>query len=158
TPVREALIRLQRDHLVDVMPRRGVRVAEVHVGEQLLLLEARRALERVLAAGATRRASRPEREELLRIGRAIEEVGGKGDGLPCLRLGGEFSARGLRAAKSPFAAAALEPLNALSRRFWYVHFRDEHDLPTAASVHAAMAFAIAGGDEATALAAVETLL
>ena len=39
TPVREALQRLARERLVRILPRRGIVVAAVDVGEQLRLLE-----------------------------------------------------------------------------------------------------------------------
>ena len=49
TPVREALQRLQTDHLVRILPRLGAQVTEINVSQQLLLLELRRVLERLIA-------------------------------------------------------------------------------------------------------------
>src|SRR3990170_2635696 len=39
TPVREALQRLQAEHLVKIVPRFGAQVTEINVMQQLLLLE-----------------------------------------------------------------------------------------------------------------------
>src|SRR5262249_52814750 len=49
TPVREALQRLEGDHLVRILPRHGAQITEINVVEQLLLLELRRALDRLIA-------------------------------------------------------------------------------------------------------------
>ena len=42
TPLREALLRLSREHLIERMPRRGVRVTDINLTDQLALLEVRR--------------------------------------------------------------------------------------------------------------------
>ena len=41
TPIREALQRLAREHLVSILPRRGIVVSEINLGQQLPLLEER---------------------------------------------------------------------------------------------------------------------
>ena len=46
----------------------------------------------------------------------------------------------------------------LSRRFWYIHYQQVADLPLAARLHADMARAIAGRDEAAAQKASDALL
>ena len=50
-------------------------------------------------------------------------------------------------ARNPFAARALSPLHALSRRFFYVHRDRFGDLMEVARVHADLAEAIGRGDE-----------
>ena len=60
TPVREALQRLAREHLVSILPQRGVLVSEIDVKRQLRLLETRREVERLVARSAARRASDAE--------------------------------------------------------------------------------------------------
>ena len=42
TPIREALHRLARERLVNILPRRGITVSEINVGAQLRLLALRR--------------------------------------------------------------------------------------------------------------------
>ena len=42
TPIREALQRLAREGLVQILPRRGVIVSEINVKTQMRLLETRR--------------------------------------------------------------------------------------------------------------------
>src|SRR5579859_7946430 len=48
TPIREALQRLSRDGIVNILPRRGVLVSEIDLRSQLRLLEVRRELERLM--------------------------------------------------------------------------------------------------------------
>ncbi len=45
TPVREALKKLEDEHLVTVVPRQGARITEIDIVQQLLMLEMRRELE-----------------------------------------------------------------------------------------------------------------
>ena len=74
TPVREALQRLQSDYLVRILPRLGAQVTEINVSQQLLLLELRRVLERLIAGDAARRATPEEREALLGMADALEAL------------------------------------------------------------------------------------
>ena len=67
TPVREALQRLARERLVRILPRRGIVVAAVDVGEQLRLLEVRREIERLVARAAARRADAAQRARFREI-------------------------------------------------------------------------------------------
>src|SRR5579872_1681486 len=48
TPIREALQRLSREDLVTILPRKGILVAETDPRKQLLVLEVRRELERLV--------------------------------------------------------------------------------------------------------------
>jgi hypothetical protein len=51
-------------------------------------------------------------------------------------------------ARNPFVASAVAPLHAMSRRFYFLHYRKAHDLPVAARHHADVIRAIALGEEA----------
>src|ERR1700710_1525253 len=55
TPMREALQRLSDVGLIDIIPRQGTKVTEIDVADQLLLLEVRRELERLIATSAAQR-------------------------------------------------------------------------------------------------------
>ena len=55
TPIREALQRLAREHLVVVLPQRGNLISEIDVRKQLRLLETRREVERLIVRWAARR-------------------------------------------------------------------------------------------------------
>jgi DNA-binding FadR family transcriptional regulator len=48
--------------------------------------------------------------------------------------------------------------HALSRRFWYVHYKEVADLPVCARLHASLARAVGEGDTAAARVASEKLL
>jgi DNA-binding GntR family transcriptional regulator len=150
TPVREALQRLSADHLVLLMRRYGIKITDINVHDQLLVLETRRELERLVSACAARRALEEERKLILEQARALRIAGSKKDVIGYLRH--HFAAKKYAAAcsRNPFAARALSPLHALSRRFFFFHresFGDLHDL---GALHADLAEAIgkAKADEA----------
>src|ERR1700674_983067 len=67
TPVREALQRLEGDHLVKILRRHGAQITEINVVDQLLLLELRRDLDRSIARHAARRSTAQERAQLLEM-------------------------------------------------------------------------------------------
>jgi DNA-binding GntR family transcriptional regulator len=150
TPVREALQRLAREWLVVIMPRRGIVVSEIDPVRQLRVLEVRREIERLLCRTAARRASEVEREAFRAIAAGMDEAAALADDIAFMRLDRAFNLAVLESGGNEFAAAAMSLMNGLSRRFWYVHYKQVADLPLAARLHADIARAIAGGDEDTA--------
>jgi DNA-binding GntR family transcriptional regulator len=146
TPVREALQRLAREWLVVILPRRGVVVSEIDPVRQLRVLEARREIERFLARSAARRATPVQRVQFQEIAAGMDAAALGADDLAFMRLDRDFNLLVLDSAGNEFAAAAMNLMNGLSRRFWYVHYKQAADLPLAARLHASIARAIAAGD------------
>ncbi|MEP6740541.1 MAG: GntR family transcriptional regulator [Caldimonas sp.] len=153
TPVREAVQRLAEYHLVVVLRRHGIRIAEVDEQGQLLVLETRRELERLIAARAARRASAEEKQALSTMAQALLEAGNAGDIVEMLRQ--YFVAKNFmaRCAGNRFSEQAIAPLYTLSRRFYFMHHKELDDLPEVARLHAELLRAVASGDETDAAAA-----
>lgn len=158
TPIREALQRLAREGLVVVLPRKGILVADTDPSEQLLVLEVRRELERLIARAAAERASVDERGEFQAIANGMEAAARSNDDIAFLRLDREMNSLLATAAHNKFAARSMRFLNGHSRRFWYLHYKQAADLPRCARLHAAQARAIAAGDAEKAAAASDKLL
>jgi DNA-binding GntR family transcriptional regulator len=158
TPIREALQRLARERLVRILPRRGIVVAAVDVREQLRLLEVRREIERLMARTAARRADPGQRGKLRALADGMDRAAAEGDETAFLRLDRELNHLVIEATRNEFAAAAMALMHGLSRRFWFIHWRQSADLPEAARVHAALARAIAEGQPEPAAAASDRLL
>jgi DNA-binding GntR family transcriptional regulator len=158
TPVREALQRLAREWLVVILPRRGVVVSEIDPVRQLRLLEVRLEIERFLARSAARRAMAAQRLQFRAIADGMDAAAGDENDIAFMRLDREFNRLVVEAASNEFAASAMSLMNGLSRRFWYMHYRQEADLKQAARLHAAIARAIAGGDQDAAGQASDALM
>jgi DNA-binding GntR family transcriptional regulator len=158
TPIREALQRLARERLVQILPRRGVIVSDINVKSQLRLLELRREVERLVARSAARRATAEERTRFTELARGFEQAARGGDDVSFLRIDREFNELCLRAARNEFAETAMTAMAALSRRFWYLHYKQAADMPVTAKLHANIARAIARSDAAVASAASDALL
>ncbi len=158
TPIREALQRLAREGLVRILPRRGVVVAGVDVGEQLRLLEVRREIERLIARTAARRATPAQRDRFTELAAGMDAAVAANDETAFLRLDQALNHAVLQAARNEFAAAAMALMHGLSRRFWFIHWRRSAELAPSAEVHAALARAIAAGEAEAAAAASDRLL
>ncbi len=158
TPIREALQRLAREHLVVVLPQRGILVSEIDVKRQLRLLEVRREVERLIVRSAARRATPAEREEFAQLAASMYRAAERNDAKSFVRGDKRFNDLCLAAARNEFAAGAMGLMHGLSRRFWYLHYRQAADLPETARLHADTARAIADGDEARAAKALDALL
>lgn len=157
-PIREALQRLARERLVVIMPKRGIVVSEVNVRSQLRLLEVRRELERLLARCAARRATADQRKRFRAIVAGMEAAARKDDDATFMRLDRAFNLLVIDAARNEYAAGAMTLMHGLSRRFWYIHYKEVADLPLAARLHADIARAIAGGDQDAAAGASDRLI
>jgi DNA-binding GntR family transcriptional regulator len=158
TPIREALQRLARERLVSIFPRRGILVTEINVASQLRLLETRRELERLIARSAARRATADERDRFRAIAAAFEAAAKANDDVTFMRIDRDFNVLCSAASHNEFAAGAMSLMHSLSRRFWYLHYKQAADMPLTAKLHADIARAIATGDEERAAKASDRLL
>jgi DNA-binding GntR family transcriptional regulator len=158
TPIREALQRLSRERLVQILPRRGIVVSDVNVATQLRLLEARREVERLIVRLAARRADARQRARFAAIAESMQRAGEGRDETAFLRLDREFNLLCLAAARNEFAEATMSLMHGLSRRFWFIHYREYGELPVSARLHADVSRAIANTDTAGATLASDRLM
>jgi DNA-binding GntR family transcriptional regulator len=139
--------RLAEYHLVLIMRRHGIRIAEVNEQEQLLVLETRRELERLIATRAARRATADEKRTLATMAQALLAAGEAGDLKEMLRqyfVAKKFMAR---CAGNRFSEQAIAPLYTLSRRFYFMHYHELNDVVVVARLHADLLRAVTTGDE-----------
>src|SRR5204863_10098822 len=129
-----------------------------NVKRQLRLLEVRRELERLIARSAARRATDAERERLRELASRFEKSARVNDDVTFMRTDREFNTLCSAASHNEFAAGAMGLMHSLSRRFWYIHYKQAADMPLTAKLHADIARAIAAGDEEKAGKASDKLL
>ena len=158
TPIREALQRLAREGLVTILPRKGILVSETDPRKQLLVLEVRRELERLLARAGAQRASEEQRARLREIADGMDRAAKTNDDIVFMRLDRELNLLISAAAHNDYATRAMRSLHGHSRRFWYLHYKQAADLPLCARLHASQARAIADGDPKRAAEATDRLI
>jgi len=158
TPIREALQRLAREGLVTILPRKGILVSETDPRKQLLVLEVRRELERLLCRLGAQRASEEQRARFLQIADGMDRAAKSNDDIAFMRLDRELNLLISEAAHNDYAARAMRFLHGHSRRFWYMHYKAAADLPLCARLHAVQARAIAAGEAKRAADATDRLI
>jgi len=158
TPVREAIQRLAREHLVQVLPQRGLLVSPIDVGKQLRLLETRREIERLICRSAARRATEDQKTRFAELAAEFMTASANNDDVTFIRADREFNELCLAAARNEFAEGAMRMLHGLSRRFWYLHYKQAADMPEMAKLHADVAIAISKADMKSAAQAVDRLI
>ncbi len=158
TPIREALQRLAREGLVVILPRKGILVSETNPRKQLLVLEARREIERLLSRAGALRRTEEQAGRLLAIADGMERAAAENDDIAFMRLDQELNGLVAESAHNEYASRAMGLLHGLSRRFWYVHYRQTADMPLCARLHAVQARAIAQGNPEGAAEAVDQLV
>jgi DNA-binding GntR family transcriptional regulator len=155
TPVREALQRLATESLVEIMPRRGIRITDINIRQQLRLLEVRRMIEQLNIRLSAKRANQLVRDQFNTLAEGMDEAAKKDDYISFLHLDRDLNELIEFAADNEYSAKMLQQTHGLSRRFWHKHYMQKDDLAEVAGLHAAIARAIAAGDKDTAVAASE---
>src|SRR5712671_6756043 len=118
TPIREAIQRLAREHLIVILPQRGLLIPEIDVKKQLRLLRTRREVERLICRSAARSATPQERDVFAQLAAEFEEASKANDDVTFMRLDREFNELCLLAARNEFAEASMRLMHGLARRFW----------------------------------------
>jgi DNA-binding GntR family transcriptional regulator len=158
TPIREALQRLAREGLITILPRKGILVSDLNPRNQLLVLEVRRELERLLSRVGAERATAEQRAQFENIARGMDQAAKTNDDIAFMRLDRQLNQLMIEAAHNDYAARSLKLLQGLFRRFWYMHYRKAADLPLCARLHANQARSIAKGNSKIAAQATDKLM
>jgi DNA-binding GntR family transcriptional regulator len=148
TPVREALVLLEADGLVELEPRRGAIVRGFAADDLGDVYDVRGLLEPRAAALAATRAAPEAVARLRELCRLSEATTGRSREAIASQIAGneEFHRQILDAAASPRLAAALRSVGAIPRAFRTAFWLDPHQRTFSQACHRELVDAIAAGD------------
>jgi DNA-binding GntR family transcriptional regulator len=157
-PTREAVRRLARENLLVVLPKRGIVVRPIDAQAQLRLLETRREVERLLARLVARESNDAQKATLRELAARFEAAAQRADTLAFVHADKSFNELCLASCGNDFVIDAMRLMQGPSRRFWFQRSRDAEILAESASLHAALALAMASGEADAAARASDRLL
>ena len=155
TPVREAIQRLSAEGLLQVLPRKGLMVTPLRRSDLSQVIEARRVMERLMVVKAAERATTDQRQALKTLASQILAAGS--DLEKFFRLDQHLNALLEAACNNRFLVQALTAMHSQCRRLWFLH-RNRLNLPRSAELHGGLAWAVADGDGATAIRALDEII
>jgi len=144
TPIREALLRLQREHFVTVIPRRGMFVSGIEVEELSLLFETRSVLEPYAARLAAMRGGHTHWDDMAQVLEQIENP--KLDAEAQLALDRRCHEIIWTASGNRFISDTLDTLYAQSDRLWHLYLSDVADMAHAVEEHQSILKALRNGE------------
>ena len=157
TPVREALMRMVSIGLIDQQQRRGLLISTIDLADHLDVIQTRRALEGLIAACSARRATAPQRADILRCAEHMLQTAHSGDLDAYMRADHELDLVNHLASQNHSAVKCVVPLIVQCRRFWYA-YQHEGDVTEGARAHMHLAQGIATGSEDHAVAGAHQLM
>ena len=146
TPLREALQKMSNIDLLEIIPRRGIKISEIILYRQLAILETRRPLDELIAKCATRRSTDEQKKKLTEMAEEMEKAVKESNVQEYLRLDHAFDELLDQASRNKFATRALDPLHIHCRRFWVAYQRYDN-MDQAAILHKKLMRAVATGKE-----------
>lgn len=157
TPMREALLRLAKEKLVEMIPRRGVRISDIDLTNHIALLETRKALDVLIATRAAKRVNQQQRDLLKRDAERMLTAAAADDIETYLDIDGKLDLLLAEACKNAFAVEAVAHLYAHCKRFWS-YYHEHADIVLFARQHADLMLAVAGANEQAAKDAVISII
>jgi len=155
TPVREAIQRLSAEGLLRVLPRKGLMVTPVRRSDLMQIIETRRVLERLMVVKAAERSTTDQRQALRILASHLEAA--DNDLAVFFRLDRRLDELLEAACANRFLVKALTDMHSQCRRLWYLH-RKRLNLPRSAQLHGGLARAVADGDGAGAIRALDEII
>jgi DNA-binding GntR family transcriptional regulator len=146
TPVREAMQRLAREGTLRILSRAGAIVSDIDVTDQFKLIEVRRELERVIAGRAARLADAEAKATFEGLAERFDRAAAQNDYTVFIAADREFNQMMVRTANNSYATVAMAPIQAQTRRFWFLNFQKFGDLKRVCLLHAQIARAVARND------------
>lgn len=149
TPLREALLKLSNERLINIIPRRGIVISDINMSNQLSILETRRVLDNLLIERATKYITNTEKNKILEFKNYMTIATEDKDVEEFLKIDKQLDQLIFESARNEYAANATAPLHVRSRRFWYC-FKGLDDLANSAAIHIKLIEAItsSNGEEA----------
>ncbi|QDF29085.1 GntR family transcriptional regulator [Halarcobacter anaerophilus] len=157
TPLREALLKLSNESLINIIPRRGIQISDINMTNQLAILETRKVLDRLLISRATKYATPLEKSNILEFKKYMQIAIDDKDVNEYLRVDKLLDQTIFNAARNSYAANATAPLHIRSRRFWY-YFKGVDDLEFSAKNHMKLIDAIIDSNEEEALSLSDVII
>ena len=158
TPVREALQRLAAEGTIVIAPRAGIVISEIDITDQFRLIEVRRELERIMAGRAALLATPEERAKFTELAKDFNIAADASDEDLFITTDRDFNNLVAATARNKYALLAMSAIQAQTRRFWYLYFKQFGDLSKVSRLHASLALAISNGHEKGAIKASDALI
>lgn len=127
SPVREALRILEKNRLIDIIPRRGARVTEITTQHVHWFYETYEALYIMAARLAILKACDQELQIIWKVLDKIKDAAQKKDTQAYYEAIFEYAATGVALAKNPLLEQLIMELWPSNRRFQYVSLMDRDD-------------------------------
>lgn len=143
TPIREALQRLVRDQFVTVLPRRGMFVSSIDVGELTMLYETRAILEPYAMRLAAARGTEHHWREMVSV---LERATATSSPAELIEIDRRCRELVWEAADNRFLTDTLDMLYAQSDRLWHLYLGDVADLHLMIAEHRDILAALHDGD------------
>lgn len=157
TPMREALLRLAKEKLVEMIPRRGVRICDIDLTNHIALLETRKVLDVLIATRAAKRVNQQQKDLLRQYADRMLTAAAEDDIETYLDIDARLDLLLAKACKNAFAVEAVAHLYAHCKRFWS-YYHEHADIKLFAQQHADLMLAVAGSDEKQAQDAVISII
>ena len=127
TPIREAILRLVGEGLVESLPGRGHSVKTVSLNDVKALFEALLIAERAASFLAAQRISPQEISQLKEVNQDLKEAMARRDYLAVTRLNSRLHRIVYQAARNPYLFSSLNFIQGLSQRLAYLCFMNQGD-------------------------------
>jgi len=157
TPVREALLRMVSIGLIVQQPRRGLIISHIDLAEHLDVIQTRRVLERLIAACSARRATAPQRLQIVRCAEKMLQAADADHLEQYMVADHELDEVNHLASQNYSAVKCVVPLVVQCRRFWYA-YQHKGEIKEGARHHMELAQGIATGDEKAAVRGADQLM
>jgi DNA-binding GntR family transcriptional regulator len=155
TPVREAIQKLSAEGMLQVLPRKGLMVTPLRRSELTQIIEARRVLERLMVVKAAERATPDQRQALNILAAHLNASSSDLEGF--FRLDRRLDELLEAACNNQYLVKSLAAMHSQCRRLWYLN-RRQLDLPLSVRLHGGLASAVADGDGAGAIRALDEII